>query len=338
MRRVPAILLVIFLVCPLFFAALLTVGVSTWALDRGFYLGLLNDARLYQIPDATSSASWVTADVPGLRGLSVHSAGRAAREVITPAYMMSQATRVLNQVFDFLQGRSALDITLDMTPVKKALSGDAGKRFSRILAEDLPVGGNADGFTVRPRALPGSRPSSLSVEKAAVVIQAGLPTFASSIPDTVRLSDTPPVYFPGTWRGGRGFSAMGFLVLADVVLLVLAGGIWTAAAFIGGANTFQRLQWFGWSLFVPAVGVFLIGLFVDLSMFSHWVSWGIESAALDAHGFGPSFVAALVDVARRALSRVGTGFLATGAIAGGIALGLLGRSWSIPAEQREVTT
>jgi hypothetical protein len=309
--------------------------VSTWTLDRSFYLGLLADERLYQIPDAVSSATLVPSDVPGLHGLTMRSAGRAAREVITPAYMRSQAARVVNEVFDYLDGRSALEITLDMAPVKQALAGDAGRRFSRILAEDLPVGGSAASFAVRPLTLPSSRPSSLSVDKAAAIIQAGLPTFAGSIPDTVRLA-SPNIYFPGSWRGGMGFSAMGFLVMADVVLLILAGGVWTGAAFVGGANRFERLQWFGWSLFVPAVAVFLVGLLVDLSMLSRWVRWGIESAALDAQGFGPPFVAALVDVARHAIARVGTGFLATGAIAGGMAMGLLGWSWSIPAEERKV--
>jgi hypothetical protein len=110
MRRVPAILMVIFLVCPLFFTALLTVGVSTWTLDRSFYLGLLADERLYQIPDAVSSATLVPSDVPGLHGLTMRSAGRAAREVITPAYMRSQAAPEITSIMKRNSCGKALDI------------------------------------------------------------------------------------------------------------------------------------------------------------------------------------------------------------------------------------
>lgn len=335
MRRVPAILMVLFLVCPLFFAALVTIGVSTWAFDRGFYATLLSDERLYQIPDAVSSATWSGLNMPGLTAISARVSAKALREILTPAYMQSQAVNVSNQVFDLLQGRrETFDISFDLAPVKAALLGDPGKRFARALALDLPVGGTVADFTVRPGRLPLSRPSSLSVDKAAQIIQNGLPVFVQSIPDTTRLSDNP-YYHGGPWPH---FSVPGMLVFADVVLLLIAGGMGTAAAFVGGANRFEKLQWFGWPLLAPAAGVFLLGLAISLSFFSGWVQWGIESARLAAHGFDASFTAALVDAARRTLSRIGTGFLATGAIAAGAALGLLALSWAIPQSERKGDT
>ena len=336
MRRVPAILMIVFLACPLFFAALLTVSVSTWALDRGFYAELISDTRIYQIPALPGGSSWWgTSEVPGLEAISLHYSARALREILTPAYMRAQAMSVLNQFFDALEARGSMDeIGVDLAPVKTALLGEAGKRFSLALAQDLPVGG-AD-FSFRPGHLPVSRPSSVSVERAAAIIQQGIPGFVNTVPDHIKLSDSAP--FHGAVRTaywGPRFPVLGALILADVVLLILAGGLWVAAAFIGGANRFERLQWLGWSLLVPAAGVFLIGLFTILPFVFPWVQWGIQSARLELNGFSSSFVAALIDLVRHALSRVGGGFLAAGAIAAGASIGLLAWSWSMPPESRK---
>ncbi len=331
MRRVPAILMVIFLVCPLFFAALLAVSVSTWALDRGFYTRLIDDARLYEVPtppDATTT--WIADEMPGLQSLA-HGA-RALREVVTPAYMHGQAVSILNQVFDVLEAcAAAYDVSVDLGPLKAALRGEPGKRFALALAQDLPVGGSS--FAMSPGRFPEVRPSSISVERAAAIIEQGLPGFVRTIPDRVRLSDSWSFREASVLMGGGlRVSVRGVMIFADVILLLLAAGLWVAAGFIGGANRFQRLQWMGWSLLVPAAGVFLIGLLALLPIVFPWVQWGIESAHLDQSGFTASFVAALVDLARRAVSRVGGGFLAAGAVSAGVAIGLLTWSWSMPAE------
>ena len=330
MRRVPAILIVLFIAVPLLFTALMTIAVSTWVFDRGFYTAVIDDEKLYQLPDA--SGSWWVDDVPGIEGLRGRAALRAAREVLTPAYMRSQAIGVVNQVFDYLQGRTGgFDLRFDLVPLKTALRGEPGKRFAQVLARELPVGGSASAFTVTPRSLPVARPASVPVDKAAAVIEAGLPTFAASLPDTARLSDDPSFHSGWVPR----FPVLGALVLADLILLVFAAGFLVAAAFVGGETRFERLQWLGWPLLVPAVGVFLIGLLVSFGLFSGWMQWGITQAHLEDQGFTLSFVDAVIRAAGRVISRVGTGFIATGAVAAGAALGLLAWSWSIPASARK---
>jgi hypothetical protein len=330
MRRVPAILIAVFLACPLLFTSLVTISLSTWIPDRHFYLSLVDDARLFQVPDAVSSASWSAGVVEGSGGLQWRSIARAAGTVLTPEYLRGQAQRVLNQVFDWFDGKTRqFDLSIDAGPVKAALRGDAGRQFSRILAQDLPVGGSSSDFTVRPGRLPVSRPPSVSVDRAAAIIQSGLPTFMSSFPDTVRLTDYPGVARGTSWWGGPRFSLVGALLAADIILLLLAAGFLTAAAFVGGETRFERLQWFGWPLLVPAVGVLLVGLFVLVGFMSPWVQWGIENARLDIRGFNAAFISALVDAARRVVSRIAVGFLAAGGIAAGAALGLLAWSWSI---------
>jgi hypothetical protein len=331
MRRVPAILIVIFFAAPLLFTALMTISVSTWVVDRGFYTAILNDEKLYQIPDGSQ---WWTEEVPGMDGLQGRAALRAAREVLAPSYLRTQAVGVVNQVFDFLQGRSrGFDLTFDLVPLKAALRGEPGKRFAQVLARELPVGGNAADFVVKTRSFPRTRPASMTVDEAAAIIAAGLPAFAASLPDTARLSVDPSFHYGPGW--GPGFPALGALVLADVILLVLALGFLVAAAFVGGATRFERLQWLGWPLLVPAVGVFLIGLLVTFGVFTGWIQWGLAQAHIEDQGFAASFVDAVVRAVGRALSRMGTGFIATGAITGGAALGLLAWSWSMPASARK---
>jgi hypothetical protein len=340
MRRVPAILIVVFLACPLLFGSFVAISLCTWTLDRHFYVTLFDDVRLFQIPDAISSASWSTSTIEGTGGLQWKSLGRAAEVVLTPEYIRGQAVGVVNQVFDFFEGRSPrFDISIDTRPVKAALRGDAGRKFARLLAEDLPAGGSPSGFKVAPGRLPVSRPASVSVEQAAATIQSALPTFMSSIPDTVRLSDDPTFRIGmNPWGGGPRFHFFGAVLAGSIILLLIAGGFWTAAAFIGGETRFERLQWFGWSFLAPAAGVLLMGLLVVLISFSPWVQWGFQSARLEIHGFSPSFVSALIGAARHIASRVGIGFLATGGIAAGIALGLLAWSWSIPRDERKGVT
>ena len=329
MRRVPAILIVIFLACPLLSAAFLAISLSTWTMDRGFYLGILDDERLYELPDTVSSATWSSAAIEGAGGLRWASIGRAARVVLTPAYLRSQAARVVNEVFDFLDGRSArFDLTIDAAPVKAALRGEAGRRFARLLAEDLPVGGSRESFRVSPGHLPVSRPSSVSVDQAAAIIQAGMPAFLSSVPDTLRLSDDPSLHL-GDVPGLR-LHVFGWMLTGAIILLLFGAGFLTAAAFLGGETTRERIQWCGWPLLVPAAGTLLLGLLVIAGISASWVQYGLTSAHLEASGFSPAFIAAIADAARHAAARVGIGFLATGGIASGAALGLLAWSWALP--------
>jgi hypothetical protein len=340
MRRVPAILIVVFLACPLLFAALTAVSLATWALDRHFYLSLVDDERLYQVTDALSSASWSTAQIDGVGGLQWKSVARAASVILTPDYLRTQAARVVNQVFDSMDGRARwTDVSVDARPAKEALLGDAGRKFARLLAEDLPVGGNVSDFSIRPGHLPVSRPASISVDRASALIQEGIPAFVGSIPDTVRFSDDHSARGSrvGTdaWGLGPRFHLLGTYLAACIVLLVIAGGFLAAAAFVGGETRFERLQWSGWSLLAPAAGILLVGLVVILVFISPWVQWSIETARLQTHGFSASFISAIIAAARSVVSRIGIGFLATGGVAAGIALGLLAWSWSIPHSERK---
>lgn len=330
MRRVPAILIVIFISVPLLSAAFLAISLSTWTMDRRFYLGILQDTRLYEVPDAVSPATWSAAVIEGSGGLQWRSVDRAARVVLTPEYLRGQAARIVNQVFDFLDGRSALDLSIDAAPAKAALRGEAGGRFARLLAEDLPVGGSRAGFRVTPGRLPISRPASMSVDEAARIIRSGIPVFLSSIPDTIRVGDEPAAAFHDTYWSVPRFPVFGWALLSGLILLFLGAGSLTAAAFVGGEAARERLQWYGWPLLVPAAGTLVVGLLVIAGISTPWIQSVLAEARLEAFGFSSGFIAAVAEAARRVAARIGVGFLATGGIAAGAALGLLAWSWALP--------
>jgi hypothetical protein len=333
-RRLPAFIIVIVFVFPVMLAALFTVGISTWVLDRGFYTGLLSDERLYEIPDISGGAGLASIELSGLGAFNTAVSPKALREILTPSYLRAQATSVVNQAFDIIEDRSRTDdITVDLLPVKTALVSDAGTRFARALANSLPVGGSASSFVMSDTRLPATRPASVSVDRAAGIIQAGLPRFAKAIPDVLSLRDEigfRPWSFP--WGARPHVPVMGIIVMVDVVLLAIAFGFLVAAGFTGGATLYGRLQWWGWGLIAPALLVLAVGVLTMIG--AGWAAWGISSARMETQGFSASFVSAVIEVARHVITRVGIGFLATGAIACAAGFSFLGWSWSLPREER----
>jgi hypothetical protein len=286
------------------------------------------------MPDAVSGATWSSAVIEGAGGLQWRSVQRAARAVLTPDYLREQAKRIVNQVFDSLDGRSPwFDISIDSRPLKSALRGEAGTRFAQLLAEDLPQGGRAEDFRISPGRLPVSRPSGVPVDRAAAIIHAGIPVFLSSVPDTIRLTGSSRV--SGFDQGGPWISPHGGMIVAVTIFLLFGAGSLVGAAFLAGRTLPERVRWCGWPLIAPAAGVLLLGLAVIAG--ASWIPWGIANARLEISGFSSSFVAALVDAARRAAAHVGVSFLAAGGIAAGISLGLLAWSWAIPRRDKQGT-
>jgi hypothetical protein len=157
MRSVPAALIAVFLVVPLFLAALFTVSVSTWVLDRGFYASLIDDERLYEIPAGFAKGEWEETaretGIPLLRDPAL------LREVVTPAWMRTQALSVLGQAFDFIERRTGtFDPEFDLAPLKKA--GAAPERDADGELHAPAVVGFL-GLLRTGRARPGRRDPSL---------------------------------------------------------------------------------------------------------------------------------------------------------------------------------
>jgi hypothetical protein len=311
----PALLLALLLVMPLFIGGLSAVAVSTFALDRDWYVGFLSDERLYELPDAVSSAPWQMT-LPGLTAFPPAMGSEALRELLPPSYLRDQAGSLVDQVFAFLWGRAPLDLSVDLSPLKQSLVGDRAKRFALAMAKDLP---DAAASAAAPKrgTIPSSRPKGWTVEQTARFIEASLPTVLASVPDRLELGETVPLPWPG-------FSAFGMLIGAAVVCMLLACGAWLGSAFAFSDVTRERLLWLGGTLLAPALCILSIGVFSAASPLAlSWARFGISMTDFTGTGVSQGFVDAVVNAARLSLARVGIGFLATGGIAAGIGIGLL---------------
>jgi len=330
MRWLPALLLALLLVMPLFIGGLSAVAVSTFALDRDWYLGFLADERLYDIPDAVSSATWQMT-LPGLPSFPPGMGRDALRELLPPAYLRDQAGSVIDQVFTFLWGRGPLDLSVDLSPLKQSLVGDAAKRFALAMAKDLPVA-TASAALPKRGTIPGSRPKGWTVEQTARFIEGSLPTVLADVPDRLQLGDTVPLPWPG-------FSAFGMLIGAAVAAMLLAFGAWFGSAFAFSEVPRERLLWLGGTLLAPALCVLAIGAAVAVSpMTIPWARSGISSSDCNVYGLGQGFADAVLGAVGIAVRRVATGFLATGGIAAGIGIGLLVWGGITPSEGRKDLT
>ncbi len=338
MRKLLALLLVIFLVFPLILATLSVLSISSWVLDRNFYTNLLDDTRLYEVLLSEDLPNYFGRRVvPEADDLPVHALGNALREIATPEYLRSQALRIVDDAFDFVEGSDPmLDLYLDVAPLKAALRGEATTRFARALAAGLPACAAGQESVASGASLMRCLPADVSVDEATQRIVAGLPEFLDRVPDRINLNPEP-IDLRRELRGvdfWTGLTASNGLSAAIAFLVFFAGSLWLAAALIGGVNRRERLQWLGWSLLAPAALIFLIGMAISADVSLGWVRFGLSEARLEGFEYSLAFQQALLDVSRDALKTVANGFLATGAAAGAIALALMVWGLATPPERR----
>jgi len=338
MRKPIALLLVIFLVFPLILATLSVIAISSWVLDRSFYEDLLGDERLYEVLLSEELPSFFGRRivVSEIESLPAKALSDALRQVVTPEYMRTQALRIVDDVFDFIDGRDfTLDLYLDLAPIKAALRGEAGPRFSRALAEGLPSCASGQDALAPGGTIIRCRPSDVSIEEAAGMVSLALPVYLDEVPDRINLNRRPidlRIELRGAevWAGLFGANGLN---LAIMVLVLIAGSFWAVAALIGGEDRRERLQWLGWSLLVPALLIFLIGLGINSGIASNWVRFGLNEARFGGFEYSAEFRQALIEVSRSALNTVANGFLAAGGASGAIALALIAWGFSTPSEK-----
>jgi hypothetical protein len=329
LRIVLALLLVIFLVLPLIFSALIMIAINSWVLDRNFYVNLLDNPNLYEallsqdLPLYVNNR-WFPREINS--DLPPAALDQALREVMTPQYLRDQSVRIVNEAFDTLEGRrETLDISMDIAPVKVALRGDGGARFAQALAAQLPACAVGQEPPITGSTLMRCRAANVSVDAAAQQIIAALPAFIDQIPDQISLS-RERLDLRAEWRPFN-LLFLGNLGLSMTIgmLLVLAGVFWLAAAFIGGVNRRERLLWLGWSLLVPAALVLIMGLAINSPFTLGSIGFGLERSryAIEGIQYSAALRQAIVEMASRALTAVASGFLIAGGASTAIAVGLL---------------
>ncbi len=336
MRQAIAVIMIILLVFPLIFATMMSFSVGTWALDRGFYLQLVSDERIYEaILRDTAWEEKQIFEVTEFEGIPSDALAKALREVVTPNYLRSQAVVLVDEAFDAIEGKgSTLELSVDITPLKDRLRSDGGDRFARSLAANLPVCSAGQTPFATEGQMPRCRPADLSEEQAAQLITAALPDFLDSLPDTY---PEPPetVFFDygpenEFWTGFIGTNR---LIWASVLLALIAASFWVGAAFVGGKNRRQIVQWLGWPLFVPAVLTLIGGIAIRIAAGWPWVDYGLGSWLATDVWYRAEVAGVISTVVRTAIKAVARGFLITGGISIGVSLSLIIWSFSISTEE-----
>jgi hypothetical protein len=329
LRKLIALLLLIVLVWPLAFATLTLLSINSWVLDRNFYVDLLDDPRLYEallsqdLPLYINNR-WFPRDINS--DLPPAALDKALREVMTPQYLRDEAVRIVNQAFDTLEGKSAaLDLYMDLAPVKAALQGAGGAQFANVLAAQLPACAAGQEPQIAGSTLIRCRASDVSVAAATQQIVTALPAFVDKIPDQISLS-RDPFDLRADWRPFN-LIFLGNLGLGMTVglLIGLVAVVWLVAAFIGGSNQRERLSWLGWSLMVPAALILISGIVLSAPLITSNIYMGLDQARFTMEGvpYSEAFRQAVIEITSKALSAVGSGFLWSGLASTLIALGLI---------------
>ncbi|UCF99776.1 MAG: hypothetical protein JSV89_09615 [Spirochaetaceae bacterium] len=336
MRQAIAIFMIILLVFPLLFAALMSFSVSTWALDRGFYLQLVSDERIYEaILRETAWEQEQILEVADFEGIPSDALAKALREVVTPNYLRSQAVKLINDTFDAIEGRaSSLELSVDITPLKDRLRSDGGDRFSRSLAANLPVCAAGEAPSAPGARMLHCRPADVSEEQATEMIATALPEFLDSLPDSYP-EPAETVYFEYDpedefWIGFIGTNR---LIWANILLALLAASFWVGAAFVGGENRRQIVQWLGWPLFAPALLTLICGIATRIAAGWPWVDQGLGYWMATDVWYRAEVAGVIGTVVRTAIKAIARGFLVTGGISIGLSLSLIVWSFSIPTEE-----
>jgi hypothetical protein len=336
MRQAIAVLMVVLLVFPLVFATMMSFSVSTWALDRGFYLQLVSEERIYEA--MLRDESWQEEqifEVTEFAGIPSDALAKALREVVTPNYLRSQAVALVNRTFDAIEGRtSTLELSVDITPLKDRLLSDGGDRFARSLAVNLPVCSSGQTPVAAGAQMLRCRPADLSEDQAARLITEAIQDFLDTVPD-IYPDPAETVYFDYNPKDEfwLGFLETNRLLWASILLALVAASFWVGAAFVGGGNRRQIVQWLGWPLFVPAVLTLIAGISIRIAAGWPWVDYGLDSWFAADVWYQAEVAGIISTVVRTAIKAVARGFLVAGGVSIGISLGLIIWSFSISTEE-----
>jgi hypothetical protein len=330
MHKVYALLITVAVFVPLALAVMTLVSIRPWVLDRGFYKGLMDNNRLYELQLGDQLPDAFTQDLLAAEQLPTQALNAALREIVTADYLHTQALNAIDTAFDFVDGRRTdVVLTFDITPIKLALGGAAGSHFAQSLAALLPDCANGQTPVASDGHLPRCIDTAISVAQATARISAALPALIDTLPDQIEIEDSSDLGM-GWFRYdpfivGSVHSGLDVGIVSITMMALLAGLV---GAYLGGADLRARLKWGSSSLFAPASLILFTGLILTTSPVASVISGSMTGAR-----YSEAYREAVSSVLAQVLQHVGTGFVVSGGIACLIALGLL--IWSLVTSAEE---
>lgn len=340
MRKLSALAILAVVFLPLVFAAMTMLAIRPWIFDRGFYERLVGDERLYEgiLNDDLASRFEPGVFTPEEQ-LPLGALSIALHEVMTADYLRTQSLNVIDDVFEFIEGRTTtFEAQLDIVPIKSALMGGGRTRFATALADALPA--CADG---QPSIAPGGHltrciAADQSVADAAAQIAAALPAALEDTPDQIVVAASSNIRTNGydvAWFLGSGIHNVLDMALMTMIFTALVVGF--VGAYVGGDNLPERLKWLSSSLFAPAS----LFVFIGLALSAPWTAGSISSAMATSSWNGvvysEAYREAVASVVIPVVQQLGSGFLVTGFVVSMFALAVLVASWITRSQGQGVT-
>jgi len=334
MRKFFTRLIWITLFLPLTFSAMTMSSMRSWILDHTFYEGVVNNDRVYDVLLNGELATQFNRQVLSTADqLPIEALNSALREVITSNYLRTQSMQLVNDIYDFIQGRdSQIGVSIDLKPIKVALTGAAGQRFANALAAALPFCDSDQTAVASGGTLFRCIDSHTSVAAASAQIAHALPSVLANAPDRIQLSDTLNLQQdlqPIDWF--LNITVRSGLDMAIVMVILLTVLVGVALSYMRGGDLYGNLQWLSKSLFIPAAVFLLVGWILSAAFMAEPIR-----SALNSIQTSTVFSQALANMTVLIVQRAGSGLLLTGALTGVIALVLFMFAWKTTAQERSV--
>ncbi|HEY60460.1 MAG TPA: hypothetical protein G4N92_07250 [Anaerolineae bacterium] len=312
MRKAFGVVLTMFLVLPLVFAALTIISISTRVLDRHFYLDVFDNEILYEhnLSDEMM-AKFMEKSFTQIKGLDTAVMSEVLRSLITREYLSSQVQRNINEVFDLLEGKTdTFDLAFDMTPIKQALQGPQQDALLHALVQALPICGEDQQVNPEEPGMYVCKPDSVEEDALIELMQPMVLLMLSGLPDEVPISENLDEELGNLQFAGLKLrpASLNIMVYA-LVALTLA--IWLATALIGGVNWRERLLWLDWTLFIPALVVLISGIILRSDLSTVLINYGIDQALPPNIPLDEPLKSGIVDISRFAINRISNSFLMT---------------------------
>lgn len=335
MRKFLALLLFIILVFPLLFAAQVTVGVSTWALDRSLYLNAFDQPEVYEIiteGPLMQQALLNNLHLPETFDTTEFSS--LVNTIITPEYIHTNIDIFIQGYFDYMQGKETdFSPTLDITPIKDELSGPKQELFLQLLVNSIPTcePGQVPAITERLADIckPAGTPDEILINQ---ILKPYLPAILAQIPDAILIEEVVPVWKDSTnWQSFiPGMAIPASLILGVIAIAFVAVVAWYGTALISDASWHLRLQWLGWMLIIPSILVFVLGFAIPSSISAYWINFGLENATLP---YNTQLNELVKIVAGAMLPRVGNAFQMVGGVCAAFSLAFI--FWGIATPRKK---
>jgi len=328
MRKIIAFLIAATLVFPLILAAQLLFSVNSFILDRDFYIGTLDNDKIYDSLLSDDTIDEILGEYLPLPAETDYSQiGNILKSVITRDYLKEQIAIFTNGFFDYLQGKSkSFSPVIDLTPIKTALAEEKMDELLQAIAVMMPVcePGQVPGIDFKEQK--ACKPAGLSDE---VLKQDYLtpvfPLILGMVPNEIPIGDNwEEIRVTRNWGPfASGMALPASLMLISIFLAFLSACTWYVAALISDVSWRVRFMWLGWMLIIPSAIIFILGLAVLADIPNYWINLGIDRTNMSGIPFGNGMREPLRAVINGSLVRVANTLMILGGISSAIGLGFI---------------